>query len=100
MDCFYMPIEMVFVAKSHDTKSALEAFFVGVGDQMSSEMGISFEGFAAIGFSADKRAIVRVFLVDVSEKMCILVETFAARWTSVVSRSRLRYFRGRSLQKD
>jgi hypothetical protein len=38
MDCFYMPIEMVFVSESHDTKSAFKAFLVGMGDHMSSEM--------------------------------------------------------------
>jgi hypothetical protein len=91
---------MVFISESHDTKSAFKAFLVGMGDHMSSEMWIPFEIFTTIRLRADKRAVIRVFLIDMSEKMRIFVEGFIASWTCVVSRSGLWYFRWRSLEKD
>ena len=63
-------------------------------------MRIPFEIFTTIRLSTDKRAITRVLLIDMSEKICIFVEGFIASWTRVVSRSRLWYFRWRSLEKD
>ena len=100
MDCFDMSIKVVFVSESHDTKSTFEAFLMGMGDHVSSEMRISFEGFTTIRLSTDKWSFILVFFTDMSDEMCIFVEGFPALRTCMISRGRFRHFRRGSLDEE
>lgn len=62
-----MSIQMMFIAKSHDTLGAFVRLLMGMGDHMSSEMRISFEGFSTKRLFADEGSVILMSLINVSQ---------------------------------